>query len=124
MTNGKTTSKTGKTRSAKGAQKGRAKAVSPAEKARSSRGSGTSAPVPASAPVAGAPLLSESQHRGIHAIVCLVAALALALIVAWPTNAVVTATLSQALRLVFGVGAYLLPVLLVVAAFTLVARFV
>ena len=69
------------------------------------------------------PIIDEDAHRNIVAIVCTIAALALVLIVGWPTNAIVTSFLSLALRLVFGVGAYLLPLLLIVVAVTFVAKF-
>ena len=51
------------------------------------------------------PIIDEDAHRNIVAIVCTIAALALVLIVGWPTTAIVTSFLSLALRLVFGVGA-------------------
>ena len=70
-----------------------------------------------------APIIDEKAHRNIIAIVCTIAALALVLIVAWPTNAIVTSFLSRAFRIVFGVGAYILPVLLIVVAITFLARF-
>ncbi|MBO4352124.1 MAG: DNA translocase FtsK [Eggerthellaceae bacterium] len=69
------------------------------------------------------PLLDDTAHRNIVAIVCVVVALALVLIVAWPSNAVVTSFLSLWLRRLLGVGAYILPVLLVVVAGTFVAQF-
>jgi len=61
--------------------------------------------------------------KGGLAIVCVVVALALILIVAWPTNAVVTSFLSLVLRRGLGVGAYILPILLIIVAGTFVARF-
>ena len=93
----------------------RKKAVSPAEKS----GAAKKAP---SKP-AKAPIIDDAAHRNIAAIVCVIAAVALVLVVAWPTNAIVTSFLSLALRMVFGVGAYILPVLLVIVAATYVARF-
>ncbi len=68
-------------------------------------------------------MLDNGTQRTIAGILCAIAALALVLIVAWPTNAVVTSFLSRALRLALGAGAYLLPVLLVIVAFLFVSRF-
>ena len=93
----------------------RKKAASPSQKARASQ---PTKPQPARDPI-----ITDTAHRNISAIVCAVAALALILIVAWPTNAVVTSFLSLALRMVFGIGAYLLPILLVIVAATFVAKF-
>ena len=93
----------------------RKKAVSPAEK------SGTAKRAPSQP--AKAPIIDDTAHRNIAAIICIIAAIALVLIVGWPTNAIVTSFLSLALRMVFGVGAYVLPILLVVVAGTYVARF-
>ena len=70
-----------------------------------------------------APLIDGGTKRTIVGIVCVVVAIALVLIVAWPTNAVVTSFLSLALRMGLGVGAYILPVLLVVVAATVLAHF-
>ena len=90
------------------------KAASPAQK----RGASEVRSQPAKAPI-----IDETAHRNIVAILCTIAALALVLIVAWPTNAIVTSFLSRALRMTFGVGAYILPVLLIVVAITFLARF-
>lgn len=68
-------------------------------------------------------LIDGETRRNLIAIGCAIAALALILIVAWPTNAVVTTFLSTLLREGLGVGAYVLPVLLVVIAATFVAKF-
>ena len=69
------------------------------------------------------PLLDDTAHRNIVGIICVVVAIALVLIVAWPTNAVVTSFLSLWIRRLLGIGAYLLPVLLVIVAGTFVAQF-
>ena len=69
------------------------------------------------------PVIDNGTQRNLVGIVCAVVALALILIVAWPTNAVVTVFLSRALRLGLGVGAYILPIMLIVVAGTFVARF-
>ena len=92
----------------------RKRAASPAEK------SGKRKPAPSNAK---APLLDDGTKRNIVAIVCAIVALVLILIVAWPTNAVITSFLSSVLRRGLGVGAYILPVLLIVVAGTFVARF-
>jgi len=68
-------------------------------------------------------LLDDDTRRTIIGVVIAVAALALILIVAWPTNAVVTSFLSLWLRRLLGVGAYLLPIALIAVAGTFIARF-
>ena len=92
----------------------RKRAASPAEK------SGKPAK---SAPPSQPTLVDDNTRRNIIGIVCAVVALALILVVAWPTNALVTSFLSLALRRGLGIGAYLLPLLLIVVAGTFVARF-
>ena len=92
----------------------RKRAASPAEK------SGKRKPAASNAQQ---PLLDDGTKRNIVAIVCAIAALALILIVAWPTNAVVTSFLSLVLRRGLGIGAYILPILLIIVAGTFVARF-
>ena len=68
-------------------------------------------------------IIDDGSRRTIVAIILAVLALALILVVAWPTNAVVTSFLSLVLRRGLGVGAYLLPIVLVIIAGTFVARF-
>ncbi len=92
----------------------RKRAASPAEKSGRKK---------APEPPARSKLIDDSSQRTIVAIVLTVVALALILIVAWPTNAVVTSFLSLVLRRGLGIGAYLLPVLLIVVAGTFVAQF-
>ncbi len=92
----------------------RKRAASPAEKSGRKR---------APEPVAPAPLIDDGTRRNIVGIVCAVVALALILIVAWPTNAVVTSFLSLVLRRGLGIGAYILPILLIIVAGTFIARF-
>ena len=92
----------------------RKRAASPAEKNGRKK-----APEPA----VQTPLIDDSTRRNIVGILCAVVALALVLIVAWPTNAVVASFLSRVLRLGLGVGAYILPVLLIIIAGTFVMRF-
>ena len=70
-----------------------------------------------------APLLDDNAHRNIIGIVCAVVALVLILIVAWPTNAVVTSFLSLWMRKILGIGAYLLPIFLIIVAGVFIARF-
>ena len=66
--------------------------------------------------------LDDGTHRRIIGIVCLVLAVAILLIVAWPTNAVVTSALSLILRCGLGIGAYLLPVVLGIVAATYLTK--
>lgn len=68
-------------------------------------------------------IVNEGARRNIIAILCAVVAVVLILIVAWPTKAVVTSFLSMVLRCGLGVGAYLLPVLLIIVAGTFVMQF-
>ena len=96
----------------------RKRAASPAEKS-GKRQTRQRAPEQA----APQPIIDESTHRNLVGILCAVAALALVLIVAWPTNAVVTSFLSHWLRMVFGIGAYILPIMLVIVAGTFVMQF-
>ena len=70
-----------------------------------------------------APLLDDNAHRNIIGIVCAVVALVLILIVAWPTNAVVTSFLSLWMRKILGIGAYLLPIFLIIVSGVFIARF-
>ena len=106
-------SSSNKSKSAK--PQARKKAASPAQKGGRKQ--------PARQAAAKQPLLDDAAHRNIVGIVCVVVAIALVLVVAWPTNAVVTSFLSLALRRLLGIGAYLLPVLLVIVAGTFVAQF-
>lgn len=106
-------SSSNKSKSAK--PQARKKAASPAQKGGRKQ--------PARQATAKQPLLDDAAHRNIIGIVCVVVAIALVLVVAWPTNAVVTSFLSLALRRLLGIGAYLLPVLLVIVAGTFVAQF-
>lgn len=106
----------GRTRAASANAAGRKRASTPAEK--SGR---KSAPTRHSAQTA--PIVDDGTKRTIVSIVCIVIALALILIVSWPTNAVVTSFLSLVLRRGLGVGAYILPVFLVVISATFVVRF-
>ena len=95
----------------------RKRAVPPAEKStRKKLGSQEAAPAEPA-------LIDYGTKRNITGIICIVVALALILIVAWPTNAVVTSFLSRVLRLGLGIGAYVLPVFLVIIAGTFIARF-
>ena len=68
-------------------------------------------------------LLDDDSRKNITGVVIAIVALVLILIVAWPTNAVVTSFLSLALRRMFGIGAYLIPIALMVVAGTFIARF-
>ena len=68
-------------------------------------------------------LLDDDTRKNIIGVIVALVALALILIVAWPTNAVVTSFLSLVLRRGLGIGAYLLPVALIVVAGTFIARF-
>ena len=93
----------------------RKRAASPAQKSGRKQ--------PAKQSTARQPLLDDTTHRNIIGIVCVVIAIALVLIVAWPTDAVVTSFLSLWIRRLLGIGAYLLPVMLVIVAGTFVAQF-
>lgn len=115
MANKATNKRTSSKRSSSQSSNQRKRAVSPAEKSGRRQ--------PAVAATARQPILDNGTHRTIAGILCAIVALALVLIVAWPTNAVVTSFLSQAMRMSLGAGAYLLPVLLVIVAFLFVSRF-
>ena len=68
-------------------------------------------------------LLDDDTRRSITGVVIALVALVLILIVAWPSNAVVTSFLSLVLRRGLGIGAYLLPIVLIVIAGTFIAQF-
>ena len=94
----------------------RKRAVPPAEKqARKKLGAAEAAAQPA--------LIDDGTRRNIAGIVCLVLGLALLLIVVWPTNAVVAAFMANVMRQGLGVGAYILPLMLMAIAATFLARF-
>ena len=68
-------------------------------------------------------LLDDDTKRSITGVVIALVALVLILIVAWPSNAVVTSFLSTVLRRGLGIGAYLLPIVLIAIAGTFIMRF-
>ena len=68
-------------------------------------------------------LLDDDTKRSITGVVIALLGLVLILIVAWPTNAVVTSFLSLVLRRGLGIGAYILPIALVIVAGTFIVRF-
>ena len=94
----------------------RKRAVPPAEKSTRKKLGAQEAPVQEG-------LLDDDSRKNIIGVAIAIVALVLILIVAWPTNAVVTSFLSLALRRVFGIGAYLIPIALMVVAGTFIARF-
>ena len=106
----------GKTAGDKQSSQSKKKAATPAQK-------NARKLAPKQASIEEAPLLDDNAHRNIIGIVCGVAAIALLLIVAWPTNAVVTSALSTGLKRLFGIGALLLPVLLLAVSVTFIAQF-
>ena len=76
----------------------RKRAVPPAEKSTRKKLGAQEAPVQEG-------LLDDDSRKNIIGVAIAIVALVLILIVAWPTNAVVTSFLSLALRRVFGIGA-------------------
>jgi len=92
------------------------RAQTPSEKAtrKSARAASASEP---------APLLDDSAQRTIAAIVCAVAALVLAVIVLWPTDAIVASMIATGLKRVLGLGAILLPIVLAIIAATFIIQF-
>ena len=68
-------------------------------------------------------LLDEDTKRNITGVVVALVALVLILVVAWPTNAVLTSFFSLVMRRGLGIGAYLLPIALIGVAGTFIARF-
>lgn len=67
------------------------------------------------------PLLDERSRRDIAGVICAVAALALFTVAAMPEAGIVTKWLSTALHIGFGIGAYILPVVLALVAASLFA---
>ena len=69
------------------------------------------------------PLLDGNIKRNIAGVIFAVLAVALLLVVVWPTDAFVTSALSAGIHRLFGIGAYILPFLLGIIAFTFLASF-
>lgn len=99
------------------AAKSKGKAASPAEK-RAKQGKNSRAQV-AEEPR----LLDERTRRDITGVAFAVLAVVLFVAAVLPTNAVVTSFVSTALHLTLGLGAYLLPFLLLVIGASFLARF-
>ncbi len=92
------------------------RAVPPSEK-------GTRKKLGAQEAVESTELLDDRSRRKLIGVAVIVVAIALLLIVAWPTNAVVTSFLSNMLRSGLGIGAYLLPIMLATIGVTFLIRF-
>ena len=69
------------------------------------------------------PLIDDRSRRNIWGIVLVLVAVILILIVAIPSKAVITSALSTGLRTGLGIGAYLLPLFLLVIGGCFIARF-
>ena len=95
------------------------KAASPAEKqARRARAS-----APQVQQQDKAPIVSDEGKRTIAGIVFVVAAIALLLIILVPSNGVASTFVSTSLKLTLGIGAYILPFMLIIIGVTFVAKF-
>lgn len=69
------------------------------------------------------PILTDTARRDIAGIVFAVVALALIIIIAIPSGGVITTALSNGLKLFLGIGAYLLPVVLLAIGACFIMRF-
>ena len=67
-------------------------------------------------------LIDDRTKRSIAAILCIVCAAALLLIVVWPSDAVVASLLSSGLHRGLGLGAYLLPLVLVMVGLVIIGK--
>ncbi len=103
-----------------GSQSNKKKAASPAQKnARKSAAAQSRADAAQAQP---RDILDERSRRDIWGVVCAVLALALFIIAVMPARALVSSWLSNALHLGFGVGAYIMPVFLLLVSVTMFAR--
>lgn len=66
--------------------------------------------------------IDDRTKRTIIAILCIVCAVALLLIVVWPSDAVVASLMSQGLHRGLGIGAYILPLVLVLIGFVFIGK--
>ncbi|MFR1639673.1 MAG: DNA translocase FtsK 4TM domain-containing protein [Eggerthellaceae bacterium] len=98
------------------AAKPKGRAASPAEKQAKKAGGGR-------AQAEDARLLDERTRRDITGVAFAVLAVVLFVAAVLPTNALVTSFISTALHLTLGLGAYLLPFLLLVVGASFLARF-
>ncbi len=92
--------------------------AAPAKQQRASAARGRQA---ARAQAPSEPLLDERSRRDIAGVICAVAALALFIVAAMPEAGIVTKWLSAALHIGFGIGAYILPVVLALVSASLFA---
>ncbi len=97
------------------------KAQSPAAKNAQRRGSARGAANAPSQPEEH--LLDERTRRDISGVIAVIAAIALFVMVYMPGNGLVTRAVSEWMRLLFGFGAYLLPLMLLLVGVTFVAKF-
>ena len=97
-----------------------AKAASPSEKKAQRQRANT--PVQEELPLR-EPILNPEARRTIAGIIFIVAAIAAMLIVLVPSGGVFTTFASKGLRLLLGIGAYVLPFFLMIIGITFVARF-
>lgn len=67
--------------------------------------------------------VDDGIRRNLGAIACIVVAVALMVIIVWPTDAVVASFLSLSLHRLLGLGAYLLPIMLAAVGIAFVTRF-
>ena len=106
-------------RTAQSSSQSKKKAASPAQK-----GGRKDAPSSRSRAAAAQPanILDERSRRDIWGVVCAVLAIALFIIAVMPSRALVSEWLSNALHLGFGVGAYIMPIFLLLVSVTMFAR--
>lgn len=98
------------------------RASSPSDK-KAQRATKNAAPVQQELDFSREPIMDESTRRNVAGIVFIVAAIVLMLIVLVPSGGMFTSFASQGFRLLLGIGAYVLPLLLIIVGITFIAKF-
>lgn len=98
------------------------RASSPSDK-KAQRATKIAAPVQEEIDFSREPIMDESTRRNVAGIVFIVAAIVLMLIVLVPSGGMFTSFASQGFRLLLGIGAYVLPLLLIIVGITFIAKF-
>lgn len=100
----------------------KSRASSPSDK-KAQRATKNAAPAQEEIDFSREPIMDESTRRNVAGIVFIVAAIVLMLIVLAPSGGMFTSFTSQGFRLLLGIGAYVLPLLLIIVGITFIAKF-
>ena len=103
-------------------QKSKKKASSSAQKSGQRKSPGSSGRVQASEQQQRHAILDDRARRDIWGVICVVLAIVLLIIAVIPARALVSSWLSNALHLGFGMGAYILPLFLLLVAVAMFVR--